>query len=301
MSYFYYLYGFRIASELKLPELIPAHALTEPDIRIAIASLSDFRESTCPNGDWVQLAPEVYQIRMQHSCYRVEEGRRILVDPSPRATPGDVRLWLLVIALVALIHQRGLLPLHASAVVVDGEVHAFCGESGAGKSTLAFALGQRGFEVLTDDAGMAIPNRVGQWLFHPGVPRIKLWRESLEHFGLYHRSMIRAHAGEDKYHLSLDDLSEKPPRRLRRLYMLEKSDNGLTRIAALRGFEAIEAVRRQVYRQKTAKSLGRSASLLSKCGEIVRDVPVYRFTRPWSLESLEHALNKLENHLRNSF
>ena len=45
----------------------------------------------------------------------------------------------------------GYEPLHATAVVVDGEAVAFLGDCGYGKSTLGAAFLARGFPLLTDD------------------------------------------------------------------------------------------------------------------------------------------------------
>ena len=36
----------------------------------------------------------------------------------------------------ALLMQRKILPLHGSAIAIDGKAYAFVGDSGAGKSTL---------------------------------------------------------------------------------------------------------------------------------------------------------------------
>ena len=65
--------------------------------------------------------------------------------------PADVRLFLLGSVWGALALQRGLLPLHASAVGRGRTVHAFTGPPGAGKSTLAAALAARGYPLFTDD------------------------------------------------------------------------------------------------------------------------------------------------------
>ena len=50
-----------------------------------------------------------------------------------------------------ILMQRKILPLHGSAVAIDGKAYAFIGESGAGKSTLAAAFMNKGYELMTDD------------------------------------------------------------------------------------------------------------------------------------------------------
>ena len=47
--------------------------------------------------------------------------------------------------------QRKVLPLHGSAIAINGKAYAIIGDSGAGKSTLALAFLNRGYRLLTDD------------------------------------------------------------------------------------------------------------------------------------------------------
>ena len=42
---------------------------------------------------------------------------------------------------------------------------------------------------LGDDVGVVIPDAAGRPLFYPGLPRIKLWRDALEHFRIDHRRL----------------------------------------------------------------------------------------------------------------
>ena len=78
-------------------------------------------------------------------------GRRLSLSPDAGALPLDVRAYLLGTIFVVLCQQRGLLPLHASAIAAESGVVAFLARSGQGKSTLAAHLAQRGFRVLADD------------------------------------------------------------------------------------------------------------------------------------------------------
>ena len=43
--------------------------------------------------------------------------------------------------------EKDILPLHGSAVAINGKAYAFMGNSGAGKSTLASALINQGYET----------------------------------------------------------------------------------------------------------------------------------------------------------
>jgi hypothetical protein len=81
-----------------------------------------------------------------------------------------------------LMHQRGFLVLHASAVAVGGRAVAFMAQSGTGKSTLAAAFGQHGHELITDDFLCIEFDADEQPFVRPAFPYVKLYPEVVEHF-----------------------------------------------------------------------------------------------------------------------
>lgn len=89
----------------------------------------------------------------------------------------DVLSFLVGPVLGLALRRRGILALHASAVVIDGQAVGFLGAGGAGKSTLAAALAARGHAVLTDDV-LALRREGVHWSAHPGYPEIRLWESS---------------------------------------------------------------------------------------------------------------------------
>lgn len=300
MSLRYRVYGLTLDSELECPELIVVPAQGPAEVRIRIAALEPDLAGATDRGERAQFAPGIYQFLIEGVArYRVERGESILVDPLPGAAAGDVRLWLLGTALGALLHQRGLLPLHVSALALGGAAYAFCGDSGAGKSTLAAALHRRGLRVLTDDVGLAVPD-ADHVLFHPGFPRIKLWRDALDHFGLDTAPLTRDLTRADKYHLQLVEGFQDEPLPLRHLYMLERSEDDRIHIEPLFGHRAIGLIRDHSYRLGLVWRLGRAGDHLRQCGRIAQGVCVFRFSRPWRLELLDETLEVLLGHMLGS-
>lgn len=310
MVYHYRIFGLRVASALACPELVPAAPDDGADVRILRRRLPPLPGPLLPPGGQSggpvrpaaprpRVEPGIYRFDMPEVArYRVEQGCRILVDAAPGAAAGDVRLWLLGTALGALLHQRGLLPLHVSALVAQGEASAFCGVSGAGKSTLAAALHARGLPLLTDDVALAVPE-AGRTLLYPGFPRIKLWRDALMHFGMEPGRLPRDLSRTEKFHLKLQERFESTPRPLGRVYLLERDrSGGAPRIEALRGVEAIQVIRANTYRPALIERMGRQAAHLQACAQLARQVPVFRFTRPWSLARMDESLERLLAHMR---
>ncbi|NEX18412.1 MAG: hypothetical protein C1943_17865 [Halochromatium sp.] len=384
----YQVFGLHVASEIPCPELLgpevdlengfrkappcPEQPGSEPASNLAGDPARSARSAPSPDCHWrlarlepalepasdhasvandqFQIAPGLYQFLIKDVArYRVQDGREILVDPLPDADPGDVRLWLLGTALGALLHQRGLLPLHVSALALSGGAYAFCGDSGAGKSTLAAALHRRGLALLTDDVGLAVPEsppapsdqlgdhqpsnqpsnqpsdqpndqrsalfnatlspgaaREPQMLpvrFYPGFPRIKLWRDALDHFGLDHRPLIRDLTRTDKFHLRLDahDGFQAHPLPLRRLYLLERgAEDDAVRIEPVRGHEAISLIQTHTYRPGLVRRMGRAGDHLRQCGRVASRIQVFRLQRPWRLDRLDETVDQLLSHMSQS-
>src|ERR1700678_2961780 len=104
----YLLGGMGFVSEIPLPELslwkCGAAPLQQIDIRLGSVP------SSLPQG--TELDP---------GCFAAPTEFRLALD---------VRAYLLGTVFAVLCHQRGLLPLHASAVSWEGNVIAFLGHAG---------------------------------------------------------------------------------------------------------------------------------------------------------------------------
>lgn len=93
--------------------------------------------------------------------------------------PEVLETYLLGQVLSFALTRRGIEPLHATVVSVDGTGLALVGECGRGKSTLGAAFLAAGHRLLTDDLLVVTP-RPGGYLAHPGLARIKLFPEVAE-------------------------------------------------------------------------------------------------------------------------
>lgn len=81
------------------------------------------------------------------------DGSELMFEPHPEAEPRELEKLRRGAVPLLLAHLAGSIPLHASAVAVDGGAIVFVGASGLGKSTLAAALcDHAGASLLGDDA-----------------------------------------------------------------------------------------------------------------------------------------------------
>ncbi|MBZ5628076.1 MAG: hypothetical protein LAO06_04335 [Acidobacteriia bacterium] len=101
------------------------------------------------------------------------DGRRVLWQRLMGVPDEVLFTYLLGQVLSFCLLVRGLEPLHATSIVVDGQAIALLGDCGYGKSTLAAGLMARGYPLLTDD--VLLLQFDGQTvLAHPSLARVKL-------------------------------------------------------------------------------------------------------------------------------
>jgi hypothetical protein len=277
----YVAYGLGIHSALELPELAPGPA--PPDVVVRLGHLPGAPSDPPVGGVLLRTSadetclywPDVGTILLRH-------GREIILDPRPEATPDLLRLYLLGPVLGLLLHQRGLLVLHASAVTLDSGVVAFLGHSGGGKSTTAATLHARGCAVVADDVVAVDLGASGGPAALAGFPQLKLWPDALTALGERPEDLPRLHAGEEK-RARVADTVTTTARPLRRLYVL--TDAEALDLQPLGGHAAVFELLQHSYVAPALERLG-SSSFLAQCARLAAAVPVRRLRRPRCLARL---------------
>lgn len=300
-SYHYHTYGLRLSSQLALPELPATPHCGDPDIEILAQALSEMPQEAASSWNWFRLDADRCQLMLNGVArYRIEEGRRVLVDrrvaggAGQAASAGDVRLYLLGTALGVLLHQRHWLPLHVSALQTPAGVWAFSGPSGAGKSTLgAWLHYTQGWPMVSDDVAVIKPQEPLPYL-HPGPSRLKLWKDALDALGIARGGLVRDLTRADKYHLSLPQGFQARPQPLRALVMLERAAEGEpASLEPIEGVAAFKAVMASLYRPEMAQAFNGLEGLTRAAGGLAALIDVYRLRRPWSLDELPTSLAPL--------
>jgi hypothetical protein len=307
----YLLGGVTLFSEIVLPELplIQRQDATAHPVTIRLGDVS----SHLPGA--IEIDPDCFATASQYLLrihgigrYLVTNGREIVISPDNSALPLDVRAYLLGTIFTVLCQQRGLLPLHASAVSSSplngrpGTV-AFLARSGQGKSSLAAHLAQRGFRVLADDLCLIDPTPADEVMVIPAAPWLKLWRNSLQHLGEQADGLQRVFSEDDKYRLPLE--GSLAPEPIRKLIFLESTENlestaESSTPAALQDVSPVEAIpllmnlTHQAYLLQATDQLQKSFLL---CGRVSSQARAYRLIRPWGLAHLKSTVDTLEKFL----
>lgn len=290
----YRLFGLIVESEIELPELVADPGAGAPDVRIRLRTIANAPDAPAglhiEGDDALLVIPAIGRFL---TC----GGREMLVEPAPEVSPRNLRLYLLGSAFASILHQRSLLPLHANAVVVAGRAIGFMGHPGAGKSTLAAWFHDRGFDVLADDVCVVTPGPGGSPLAHPGIPRLRLWREALEAGGRDASAYERSFDNMDKYTVPTDLERALPAVPLSHLYLLEKAEDEPS-VTRLEGSAAVEAMIANTYRGAYVRLMGLTRQHMLACAELARTVPVFRARRRWGYDAFDAEGAALEAHAR---
>lgn len=296
----YALYGFTLRSELSLPAA-PAAPLDDGSEQVAVRF-----GDVPPHGDerlWTEeegraLAFDIPDV----GRFRIAGGREIVIDPAPGASERNLRVYLLGSAMGALLHQRGLLPLHANAIEIDGRAVAFSGKSGAGKSTLAAWFADRGHRILCDDVCAIAVGADGAPMVLPGVPRLRLWEDALLHSGRETEAFERSFDGQDKYDVPAGAAAGAAPLPLGACYMLAlPGEDGPAGIERLAGAAAVDALVANTYRGHFLRAMGLAGRHLGQCIAIAAAAPVHRAGRRWGRASFDAEAARLHDHASTTF
>ena len=212
--------------------------------------------------------------------FAIRAGREIVVDPAPSVSHRVLRRYLLGPVLAVLLHQRGLLVLHASGMELDGGAVAFLGASGWGKSTVAAALHRRVHLLISDDV-VAI-DMTGCPEVLPGISQLKLWPDALASLGEDATVLPRVHPQIEKRVRAVERPPLIGPIPLERVYVL--ADAPALAIEPLSPREALVELLRHSYGARTLQAI-RTAEHFQQCARVAADVPVscLRFPRSFAL------------------
>ena len=179
----------------------------------------------------------------------VESGRSIVYAVPTGTDPLDARLFLMGTPWLALAAQRGLLPLHASAVRAGGNVHAFGGADGAGKSTLVAALANRGHAYFADDSLLLDVTLATDEVRCYGCKDLKLDRTGAELANLPLGKPASARRNYGKHYVELPGGAPPAVGRLKTLSLLTSGPQPRCTLETLDGWHAMGALRESIRRR----------------------------------------------------
>jgi hypothetical protein len=182
-------------------------------------------------------------------------------------------------------------------MVLEGRAIAFMGHPGAGKSTMAAWFHDRGHPVLADDVCAVTFTADGVPMAHPGIPRLRLWREALEAGGRETGDYELSFDDMDKYNVPIgQQVRESVP--LHHVYVLEKAaeDAAEGGVRELTGVEAVDALVANTYRGAYLAPMRGTGQHLMTCVRLAKRIRVFAAARLWGYDRFDAQAEQLQAH-----
>lgn len=279
-SYNYFAFGLNIKSQLVLPELARGVGETS-DVRIKYGDIPKRVESIIEETDYYQAGNNEFIFRVEGvATFYVANGEQIIVKICNSANSSMVRLFLLGTVMGILLMQRDTLPIHGSAVDINGCGVLFTGISGVGKSTIAAALCKQGYLLLADDVSV-LTCAQGSYQVQPAYPQQKLWPDSAAMLGIDVAAASQVVQGESKRAVSVYERFGKQHVPIKVIYeIVVQPCNDDISILPLKGAAKLATIMGNTYRAKYINCLGKKFSHFKQCANLVKQVQVFRLIRP---------------------
>nr|WP_244661505.1 serine kinase [Mesorhizobium huakuii] len=292
---YYRAYGLTIASDVALPELESAEPAAA-DILIAIGMI-DMPKPSPETATIFRFEPD-RQYLAWHAvgAFLISDFSRIDIEPAPGVNDALLAFPLLGPVMALLLHRRGLLVLHASAIAVAGRGAIFMGDKGAGKSTTASALIRAGHDLLTDDVVALDLAKPDAPMIVAGFPQIKLAADAAAAISLGQAEVRpQVHPQIEKMQHRLHGAFSGDTVPATRIYVLERGQRA--GITALPGIAALPAIIKFSYVTRFGRAAlsGDFAALhFRQCSAIANHVGVFRLEVPTGLDRIGEAVDLID-------
>lgn len=228
----------------------------------------------------------------------VKNGNNIIIQPLNTTSHSEIRVFLLGSVLGALLHQRGIFPIHGSAIKTNNGTYIISGRSCSGKSTLAAAFYKAGFEVISDDVTVIKPNIDGDFTAYPGIPYIKLWKDSLEELGIK-KDLDRVRRGIEKYKLPITNTKFNRCNKITNVIILSTKNSPGIIHKKIEGTDKFAILRNNSYRAQFIYGLDQTESHFKMLTKLSNSIKLYKLERPSSPflidDLLQYILEKIAN------
>ena len=217
------------------------------------------------------------------AVYLIQNGNKITFSPMTNVKENQLRLFLLGSCMGAILMQRRILPLHGSAIAINGKAYAIVGDSGAGKSTLASAFLNKGYQLLSDDVIPVTPTSDSIPFVTPAYPQQKLWRESLDQFGRNANDYEALVDRENKFSVPVAATqfsTEYLP--LAGVFELVKTEEDRIKLHSIQKMERFHTLYRHTYRNFYIEEMGLMHWHFHTCAQMVNKIEFYQLSRPVS-------------------
>jgi hypothetical protein len=294
-TYLYRCYGLTILSEIHCPELEESPHGNRPHVYIQRGSVPE--SLGCPKYSGYKCESNGSSLLIRTGRVAkllISGGDHIFVEERDGAHDYEVRTLLLGWGIGAVLHQRGILPLHASAVATDQGCLAFCGPTGIGKSALAWSFLKRGYRLLDDNIAALKPD-VSIPIVFSGYPEIKLCGDVLGSLKNGYSRIRPVLRGSDKFALDVRNHFQRNPQPLMKIYVLFRGGSLVPRMIRLKGGASFRALSENTFCTRFLKGMGEPAKHFDMLVKLADRIPIFDLQFPANSLSSDDLVQIIED------
>jgi hypothetical protein len=277
LRYKYSVFGLNISSEIEITEL--AVTSNNTDITIQLGRVPESLGDKSYKGVCFEAIPgSLIIVAKNIARYFINDGKEIIIEPEPQAKESAIRLFLLGSAMGALLHQRGILPIHGNGIKFNDKAILFAGISGAGKSTLAAMMAAKGFQPITDDiTAIGFENEVP--IILPGIPHLKLWQDSIHKLKLKSDGLIKVREELEKYYFPTSKILTNDGVPLKKIYVININNQEGIAVRPLSGIEKFIVLKNHTYRYNYVKGMNLEENHFGLTTKLASKIEISRLFR----------------------
>lgn len=282
----YHAFGLNISSEIDLPGMLEALD-GEEDIRISRGKVEVLDQEE-GHRNYLVDGEDIYLWWEDIGQVRIHGGKQITVDMEDE---NQMIPFLLGPVMSLLLHQRGFLVLHGSAVRIDGGAIAFLGFRGFGKSTTAINLYKHGYPLVADDILAIKLHEKGIPYVYPGYIHVRLSDDSYNNIkdSTDVLTPIRTMVGKLFCDASHGFSPEPVP--LKGIYILEKGEDvGIKSLYSQKDLLdlIIHSTAHRIFKEKD------QTNNFLQCANLINNIPIRRLELAHSFKDMSKIIKTIE-------
>lgn len=283
--YYYQGFGLQIKSAIKFPELFPISQQEKAtDLTITIGQTPTKLEGqdVIQNRRYWAKHNEFLLHYPGLARYYVTNGNAVTLEPLQPIKWDATRLFLLGGIMAAVLHQRKVLPLHASSIKHRNGLILFCGVTGSGKSTLIAHLQTRGYSIFCDDICTINPKELAAY---PSYPMLRMNELEMEHLtSQQFKKGAKVGLEDQKHNYYFHHMFSKQPLPILHIFLLKPDESKLMGTQQIQSIpEKISELHFYTFRKTFLNGLGGKKECFSTLTQLAQKIPIHKISFPQQL------------------